>query len=92
MNRNQVEHILRAAAAITGEQFFVIVGSTAILAQFPNAPSAIVQSREVDIYPRDNPDLTELIEGCIGQGSMFEEQFGYHADGVGPETAVLRRA
>lgn len=31
MNRRQVEHILRAAGAITGRQEWVIVGSQAIL-------------------------------------------------------------
>ena len=89
MNRTQVEHILRAAAEITGEKVFVIVGSTAILAQHSNPPAGLIESREVDIYPKNHPEMSELIEGAIGQGSMFEAQHGYYADGVGPETAIL---
>jgi hypothetical protein len=89
MNRVQIEHILRAAAQITGERLFVIVGSTSILAQYPNPPEELVLSREVDIYPKNRPDLTDEIDGAIGQGSHFEETHGYYADGVSPETAVL---
>ena len=37
MQRPQLEHIIRAAAGITGADRLVIVGSQAILGQFPNA-------------------------------------------------------
>lgn len=36
-----------------------------------------------------HPDLADLIDGSIGEGSLFHERFGYYAQGVGPETAVL---
>ena len=35
------------------------------------------------------PERAILIDGAIGEGSYFHEQFGYYAQGVGPETAVL---
>ncbi len=35
------------------------------------------------------PELAEKIEGALGEGSQFHETFGYYAQGVGPETAVL---
>src|SRR2546423_11142619 len=38
MQRHQLEHIIRAAAGITGADRFVIIGSQAILGQYPNAP------------------------------------------------------
>lgn len=44
---------------------------------------------EADLYPRHRPDLADLIDGAIGELSPFEERFGYYAQGVGPETAVL---
>jgi hypothetical protein len=44
---------------------------------------------EADLYPRDRPQLAELVDGSIGEGSQFHEQFGYYAQGVGPDTAVL---
>ena len=44
---------------------------------------------EADIYPKNKPALAELVDGSIGEGSFFHEEFGYYAQGVGPETAVL---
>lgn len=66
MRRSQLEHILRAAAAITDEKTFVIVGSQAILVQFPNPPAELLLSNEADIYLESRPDLSDLIEGTLG--------------------------
>lgn len=46
-------------------------------------------SRELDLYPALHPEKADLIDGAIGALSSFHETFGYHADGVGPETAVM---
>lgn len=89
MKRSQVEHVLRAAAAIAQEQSFVVVGSQAILLPFPHAPAELVVSMELDLYPALHPEKADLIDGAIGALSSFDETFGYHADGVGPETAVM---
>ena len=89
MNRVQLEHVLRAAAAIASENSLVVVGSQAILLPYPNAPEALLLSREVDLYPALHPERADLIDGAIGAMSSFDETFGYHADGVGPETAVM---
>lgn len=89
MTRDQLEHVLRAAAAIARENSFVVVGSQAVLLPFPNAPAALLASREVDLYPSMHPERADLIDGAIGALSSFDETFGYHADGVGPETAVM---
>lgn len=89
MKRAEVEHVLRAAAAITQEQSFVVVGSQAILLAYPDAPEELLASRELDLYPALNPAKADLIDGAIGAMSSFDETFGYHADGVGPETAVM---
>ena len=89
MNRSEVEHVLRAAAAIAQEQSFVVVGSQAILLLFPDAPAELLVSRELDLYPALHPEKADLIDGAIGALSSFDQTFGYHADGVGPETAVM---
>ena len=89
MNRAQLEHVLRAAAAIANETSFVVIGSQAVLLPFPHAPEALLVSREVDLYPAMCPEKADLIDGAIGALSSFHETFGYHADGVGPETAVM---
>jgi len=90
MEREQLEHVIRAASAITLEKEFVIVGSQSILGKFPNAPLSLKVSTELDIYPRTfSEKLTDLIDGSIGEGSPFNETYGYYAQGVGPNTAVL---
>ena len=89
MKRTELEHVLRAAAAITQENSFVVVGSQAILMAFPHAPEELLVSREIDLYPALHPEKADLIDGAIGAMSSFDQTFGYHADGVGPETAVM---
>lgn len=89
MEMEHLAHVLRAAKAITGETVFTIVGSQAVLAQHPDAPAAMKMSMEVDIFPRSRPDLSELIDGALGAESHFHSTFGYHADGIGEETAIL---
>ena len=44
MNRAALEHILRAAAAVANEHEIVVIGSQAVLGQFPNAPEALLVS------------------------------------------------
>ena len=89
MNKRQLEHVLRAAAAITGEKEFVLIGSQAALAQHARLPGVMTLSNEIDLYPRHKPALAELVDGAIGRDSPFHRTFGYYADGVGPETAKL---
>jgi hypothetical protein len=49
-----------------------------------------MQTAEVDIYAFDAPnveELSDLIDGSIGQDSLFHATFGYYADGVSQETS-----
>jgi hypothetical protein len=89
MTREELEHVLRASAAIAQEQSFVVVGSQSVLLPYPNAPAELLMSNEVDLYPALHPERAELIEGSIGVLSPFHDTFGYHADGVGPDTATM---
>ncbi len=89
MKRSDLEHILRASKGVTGETQFIVVGSQAILGCFPDAPQVLRQSMEADLYPRYRPELAEQIEGSLGRYSQFNQTFGYWADGVSPDTAIL---
>ena len=89
MKRKELEHLIRAAAAITDQYEIMVIGSQSILGAIPNAPESLLVSMEADVYPLHRPDLADLIDGAIGELSPFEERFGYYAQGVGPETAVL---
>ncbi len=87
MRRRELEHIIRAAAEVAGDPEIVVVGSQAILGQFPEAPEPLLVSREADVFPRNHPERADLIDGALGDGSPFDVAFDYYAHGVGPETA-----
>jgi hypothetical protein len=89
VRRADLEHIIRATAQIADDDEVVIVGSQAILGQFPDAPPELLQSQDADVYPRNHPERADLVDGTIGELSPFHSTFGYYAHGVGPETAVL---
>jgi hypothetical protein len=89
MKRSELEHIIRAAGTIAGEARIVVIGSQAILGQFPEASGLLARSAEADIFPLDRPERSELIEGPMGEGSRFHEEFGYYAQGVDEYTAIL---
>jgi len=44
MIRPQLEHILRAAAAITGTDQLIVIGAPAILGQFESPPAELLAS------------------------------------------------
>jgi hypothetical protein len=88
----QLEHLLRAAGAITEDKEFYVIGSQAILPSLPpgcDVPLELWRSMEADLAPVQHPERWALIEGSIGEGSPFHETFGYHADGVEEGTAIL---
>jgi hypothetical protein len=69
MRRVDLEHVIAAAAQILGEDEFVVVGSQAILASYPDAPASLLRSQEADVYPRNSPEKAIRIDGAIGDGS-----------------------
>ena len=89
MQGSQLEHLIRAAAEITNQYEFVVIGSQAILGTVERPPEECLVSMEADLYPLQAPELADLIEGAIGEMSPFHEHFGYYAQGVGPDTAHL---
>jgi hypothetical protein len=89
MQRHELEHLIRAAGAITGADEIIVIGSQAILGAFPNAPSSLLRSCEADVFTLRDPKDADLIDGSIGEGSPFHETFGYYAQGVWIDTAVL---
>lgn len=89
MNAGQLRHLLRAAASVTGEKVFVVIGSQAILGSHPDAPRSLRKSVEGDTYPKNHPEKAIEVDGAIGELSPFHHEFGYYAHGVAPETATL---
>lgn len=91
MKRQDLEPILRAAGAIVECDDLIVIGSQAVLGQWPDAPADLLQSMEADLIPVQHPDRAKLIAGFSGEGSPFHELYGYYADGVEEGTAILPR-
>ena len=89
MTRDQLEHAIRAVADLTGETKLIIIGSQAILGQFPDLPPELLVSQEIDVYTPDRPEMSEFITGACGLDTPFERTHGFQIDGVTPTTATV---
>ena len=92
MRRDQLEHLIRAAGDLLGEEEIIVIGSQAILASTPRPTAdALVRSMEADLLPFDDPDeaKADLIDDVLGAGSLFDETHGIHGDGVSANTPTL---
>lgn len=94
LTREQLAHVLRAAATIVGEgNQILVLGSQAILGSFDEVrlPERAMMSLEADLALWDDTDESKAdnIDGAIGEGSRFHATFGYYGHGVVISTAVL---
>lgn len=92
MNREQFEHTVRAAGAVLGISEVLVIGSQALHGSMPGAlPDEASRSVEVHVAVLDDVEgrLADVIDGSIGEASMFHATFGYYAHGVAETTAVL---
>jgi hypothetical protein len=91
MTRDQFHHTIRAAGAILGENKVLVIGSQAIHAYISRLFPEAARSVEIDISALNDADgsKADLIDGSIGELSIFQDTFGYYAQGVTPETATL---
>jgi len=92
MTREAFEHAVRAAGAVLGVQEIVVIGSQALHGTTEGPmPHEAARSIEVDVAAPGDTDGTQadLIDGSIGEGSMFHSTFGYYAQGVVESTATL---
>lgn len=89
MTREQLEHLIRAASVIADDDVIVVIGSQAILGQYPDAPESMRISIEADLFPWHHPERADVIEGSIGELSPFHATFGYYAQAVDEGTASL---
>lgn len=92
MKRSQFAHTVRAAANILNVKEVLIIGSQAVHASLDKLFPAADRSIETDISLLDAKDsqmAADLIDGSIGEASLFQETFGYYAQGVEPTTAIL---
>jgi hypothetical protein len=92
MNRDEFDHGIRAAASILGVDEVLVIGSQAIRASVDEPlPEAALRSVEVDVAAMEDDDggKADLIDGAIGEASIFHESFGFYVQGVVAESAIL---
>jgi hypothetical protein len=93
VKRAEFEHAIRAAGAVLGVREVLVIGSQALHASVEgDLPPEAARSVEVDIAAiGGDPEgrMADLIDGSIGEASMFHATFGYYAQGVVETTAVL---
>lgn len=92
MKREAFDHSVRAAGSVLGEDQVLVIGSQALHATVADhLPPEAERSVEADVAAFDDPDdrKADLIDGSIGEVSMFHETFGYYAQGVSTSTAEL---
>jgi hypothetical protein len=71
MRRPQLEHVIRAAAGITGATEIVVIGSQAVLGQFPDAPADLLVSIEADVFTFRNPPTPTSSKVPSAKGRHF---------------------
>jgi hypothetical protein len=93
VRRAHLEHLLRAAATISGDRDVLVIGSQSVLAALAEhtLPEEATASIEADIAFFDDPDVikADQVDGAIGELSPFHERYGYYAQGVSVSTAIL---
>jgi hypothetical protein len=94
MKREQLAHVLRAAARIANDGDILVIGSQAILGSYSEneLPEVAWLSREADLafFDRQSGEQkADDVDGAIGELSQFDETFLYYAQGVNLETAQL---
>lgn len=93
MKREEFEHAIRAAGAVLDVREVLVIGSQALHASVAGElPPEASRSVEVDVAAMGGDAdgrKADLIDGSIGEASMFHATFGYYAQGVVETTAVL---
>ena len=78
--------------AVLGVTELLLIGSQAVHASMAGPlPIEATRSVKVDVAARGDVEgrLANLIDGSIGEASMFHDSFGYYAQGVVEATARL---
>jgi len=89
MRYDQLEHAIRAACDVSGDDELLVFGSQAVLGSFPEAPEVVRASMEVDLQPKNRPEMTDVVDGALGQESQFHVTHGFYVHGIEISAATL---
>lgn len=88
MNRDQLEHAIRAACDVAEDEELWVFGSQAILGSHPEAPGDLRRSMEADVCPRNHPEAVDRIDAHLGEASRFHRTHGFYVHGIPIEEAA----
>ncbi len=91
MDREELEHAIRAACEVAEDDELFVFGSQAILGQYPDAADTLRASVELDVQPKNRPETVDRIDGALGEFSPFHSAYGFYVHGVSIESAYLPR-
>ena len=82
-------HLVQAAQTLSRCQRVCVLGSSSLLASFPElgepgAPLEFSYAADLLLDPGDE-QIAAMLHEAIGEGSLFAEREGYHADIVRPQ-------
>jgi hypothetical protein len=89
VTREQLEHAIRAACAVSNDSELWVFGSQAILGEYPDAPENLRASIEVEVQPKNRPDAVDAIDGALGELSQFRQTHGFYVHGTTVKDAIL---
>lgn len=91
MRRAQLEHVIFEVGRRNDLEYFYIIGSAAILAVLPDPPEGVLTAtRDIDIIPPHGEEqLADRISWVLGEGSDFDIEHGYYAQGLSWSTPTF---
>ena len=91
MTREQFNHAVRAAAAVLNTRKLLVIGSQAVHASTDAPVPAAERSMEADIavLDADGPESANILDGSIGEMSIFHQTFGYCVREATSDTVLL---
>ena len=85
-----LEHLAQSALALAQSQKIFILGSSSLLASFPELGEEGLLDNTFDadlLLDSVTKGISDLLKEAIGEGSLFEKERGYHADILHPSIA-----
>ena len=89
MRLSALKHLIEATQALGHPQRIWVLGSSALLASFPalgepGQPLELSYDADLLIEPCDE-QLAAMLHEAVGEGSLFAQRTGYHADFLRPD-------
>ena len=85
INVAMLRKAVEAAAEVTGESVFIVVGVASLVGSVTDVPPELTRTEDVDLYPLHGQDRFDMDEADekIGPGSEFAAQNGFYVQRVG---------